>query len=218
MSDYNCTLDITTALDWQRSKADIVQKLVNNQQAWLQKNHCDFWNDWVKDVFTLDTANDFGLSVWSIILDEPLYGYSEAIDGDETFGFASDNENFYNGSFAVETGYSYDLTLEQKRIILKLKAYKVLAMGGGVKDINESLANILGDDVLICLDTLRMSYIYVLKNNDYITIAQILRDRDLLPRPIAVEASVIRSTEGGTIGFADDYENFYNGNFFNGEI
>ena len=70
---YECSINLLTALDWQRSNADVIQNLITKKQEWYEANHCDFWNDWVTDVFNLDTANDFGLSVWAIILDEPIY-------------------------------------------------------------------------------------------------------------------------------------------------
>lgn len=216
---YECNIDLTTALDWQRSKADIVQKLIKNQQEWLNKNHCEFWDNWIKDVFTLKTANEFGLSVWSIILDEPIYGYSGASPGDyPDWGFSDDSENFFNGSFAVDDGYTYEFTLEQKRIILQLKAYQVLSMSGPIGKINESMNNIFGNDVILCFDKLDMSFVYQLNDNNIASFITEIRSRDLLPRPIGIDASEVRIMEPDTFGFASDDENFYDGNFYNGTI
>ncbi len=71
---YNCTIDLDKALDWQRSNAARMSSWLEKKQAWYQENHCDKWNDWVKDVFDLNNAIVFGLSLWSVILNEPLFG------------------------------------------------------------------------------------------------------------------------------------------------
>lgn len=192
MADYECTIDVTTALDWQRSNADVVKQLVLNQQAWLEEYHCKFWDDWVDNVFTLKTADDFGLSVWAIILDESIYGYSGASPVDyPAFGFASDSENFDNGSFATDSAYTYEFTTEQKRIILQLKAFKVFAMNGSVQHINKSLVNIFGDGVLICYDTREMEFTYTLNDSKYEELMEYIIERDLLPRPIGIKADQV---------------------------
>jgi hypothetical protein len=77
-----CTIDLEKALDWQRSKAPILKALIKKKQEWYQANFCDFWNNWTVDVFNLDTANEFGLSVWAIILNEPLFGITQASPAD----------------------------------------------------------------------------------------------------------------------------------------
>ncbi|WP_231668322.1 DUF2612 domain-containing protein [Ralstonia solanacearum] len=52
--------------------------------------HTAFWENWIRDVFDLRTANDFGLSVWSEILGVPL---AVTVDptkpGTPVFGFAA---------------------------------------------------------------------------------------------------------------------------------
>ena len=188
MSDFNCDVNVTSVLDWQRSNADIVKDLVTNQQAWLDEYHCKFWNDWIEEVFTLASANEFGLGVWSIILDEPIYGYSGPTPGGEqVFGFATDSGNFGNSNFGVNEGYTYEFTIEQKRILLQLKAYKVFAMNGFVLDINKSMQNIFGEGVVLCFDNLDMTFTYKLTNQDIFDFIEEILERDLLPRPIGIE-------------------------------
>ena len=218
MSDpYNCEINLLTALDWQRSAADIVQQLVKNDQTWMQKNHCDFWNDWTRDVFTLSTANDFGLSVWSIILDEDIFGFSTgSLEDYPNWGFGVDDENFYDGSFASETAYTYEFTTEQKRIILQLKAFKVLAMGGPIIQTNTAMANIFGSGVILAFDNFDMSYVYQLLDSTVSDFIVEINRRDLLPRPIGIEISEIRIIKAATFGFGEFDENFFDGNFFGG--
>jgi hypothetical protein len=220
MSDpYTCEINLLSALDWQRSGADIAKKFIENDQAWLDVNHCGFWNDWKTDVFTLSTANDFGLAVWSIILDEDVFGYQTSSPEDyPNWGFSVDDENFFDGSFASENAITYEFTTEQKRILLQLKAFKVLAIGGPIIQTNKAMANIFGDGVILAFDNFDMSYVYQLLDSTFSNFIVEVNKRDLLPRPIGIEISEIRITTVSTFGFAEFDQNFNNGNFFAGAI
>ncbi len=218
MNKYKCELNLNDVIDWQRSNAEKLKAIIQKKQDWYQKNHCDFWNDWVVDVFDLETANDFGLSVWSIILDEALYGVSKKSDDDfPAFGFGEFNHNFFGGAFALDEDSEFNFTTEQKRIILKLKAY-IIHSNGSTKSTNEALKNIFGKDQLICLDTLKMSLSYVIKNESLIPLVKEIRKRDLLPRPAGVGIKSVIDANVRTFGFGDEYCNFNDSNFYNGEI
>ena len=250
MSDpYNCEINLLSALDWQRSGADIAKKFIENEQDWLKINHCDFWNDWQKDVFSLKTANDFGLAIWSIILEESVYGIRVAIPSEEfdfgfnddaenffdvtfdveesspenypNFGFDINAENFFNGSFAFTTETifeTYEFTTEQKRIILQLKAFKVLAMGGPIIQTNQAMANIFGSGVILAFDNFNMGYIYQLRQSTLSNFIIEINKRDLLPRPMGIEVVEIIVIESSTFGFSELDQNFNNGNFFDGVL
>ena len=220
MSDINVyEIDLLSSLDWQRSNASIVKKLAVNDHDWLNTNNRDFWTDWQRDVFTLATANDFGLAVWSIILDEGIYGFSGESPVDyPAFGFSVDDENFFDGSFAADSGYSYEFTTEQKRILLQLKAFQVLSMSGSVVQINKAMMNIFGNDVILCFDMLDMSFIYQLNDNSMVNFINEIRNRDLLPRPIGIGIDSVRTLNSDTFGFSVDDQNFFDGNFYNGEV
>jgi hypothetical protein len=216
MSDpYNCKINLLSALDWQRSGADIAKKFIENEQNWLNVNHCEFWENWEVDVFSLATANDFGLAVWSIILDESIYGIEYL--GPGSFGFNESDENFFNGSFSIPEDSTFEFTTEQKRIILQLKAFKVLAIGGSIIQTNTSMANIFGNGVILAFDNFDMSYVYLLESNISDFIIEINK-RDLLPRPIGIEVASIRILSPKTFGFAESNENFNDGNFFSGDL
>lgn len=190
MSKFKCEINLLTALDWQRSNAEKLILMMKLKQLWYEKNFCQFWNDWVKDVFTLDTANDFGLSVWSVILNEPL--------------------------FAKNSGNGYETTIEQKRIILKLKAY-ILSMSGSVFDINRAMINLFGENKIICVDNLNMTLTYLIYDQNLIDLVNELRARDLLPRPAAVGIKV-KNANIKAFGFGSAFINFNNGNFYDGTI
>lgn len=216
---YECKINLLSALDWQRSAADVVQQFVKNEQAWLDENHCKFWDDWTRDVFTLSTANDFGLAVWSIILDEDVFGYQAASPEDyPDWGFSIDSENFFDGSFATEDGITYPFTTEQKRILLQLKAFKVLAMGGPIVQTNTAMTNIFGNGVILAFDNFNMSYTYQLLDSSISDFIVEINKRDLLPRPIGIEISEIRIIKVATWGFGEFDENFNEGNFFGGAL
>ena len=74
VEQYNCNIDVLSALLWQDNESVNLIGLLKAKQAWYQENHCDFWNNWVVDVFDLNTANEFGLRVWSEILNISLFG------------------------------------------------------------------------------------------------------------------------------------------------
>ncbi len=220
MSDpYTCEINLLSALDWQRSAADIAKQFIQNEQNWLEKNHCEFWQNWQKDVFTLSTANDFGLAVWSIILDEDVFGFQGPAPEDyPNWGFGVDDENFFDGSFANEDNITYEFTTEQKRILLQLKAFKVLAMGGPIIQTNKAMANIFGNGVILAFDNFDMSYMYQLLDSTISNFIIEINSRDLLPRPIGIEISEIRIITVDTFGFSELDENFNNGNFFAGAL
>lgn len=216
---YECTINLLAALDWQRSKAEKLKALIQKKQEWYEKNHCEFWNSWVDDVFNLDTANDFGLSVWSIILDEPITGVTEPSPLDyPSFGFNSDDdENFNNGSFGSDQAEEFNFTTEQKRTLLKLKAY-ILHMSGSVPDINDALARLFGAGQIVALDNLNMGLVYLISSEELIGFIREIRSRDLLPRPAAVSVETVLDDNTDAWGFGDFFENFDNGNFYDGQL
>lgn len=193
--EYNCELDLTSAVDWQRSNAELLLSWLIKKTEWYAENHCNFWNVWFDNIFNLDTANDFGLSVWSIILDENTYGVTQASPvGFKAWGFGVNRQNFNNGNFGTNDDSGYNFTTEQRRILLKMKAF-ILHMSGrvhgsGVLGINEGLENIFGNDVAYCFDNRDMTFTYVFYDESLSQLAIELQSRDLLPRPGGVNVSV----------------------------
>ena len=165
------------------------------------------------------TANDFGLAVWSVILDENIFGYQFSVPSSATsFGFGVDDENFFDGSFITEFGSTYEFTTEQKRILLQLKAFKVLAISGPVIQTNTAMANIFGSGVIIALDSFDMSYVYRLLESTLSNFILEINRRDLLPRPVGIEVSEVRVITTSSFGFSEFDENFNNGSFFSGTL
>ncbi len=93
---------------------------------------------------------------------------------------------------------------------------------GSVRQTNEKLLELIGvnDEGLLKLaayDSQAMEVVYMLNDSDMKYIAVSLKNRDLLPRPASVSVS-LRDGSASSFGFAEDDENFYNGNFESDEI
>lgn len=137
------SVDLMRALLWQYNDAARLESLVRQKQEWYDLNQAGFWGDWVADVFDLRTANDFGLSVWAIILDIPLV-VASAIDPNDkpVWGFDQYRENFNNGNFAATS--SAALTTEQKRLVLRLRYFQLVTTGA-VPEVNGFLKYLFGN-------------------------------------------------------------------------
>lgn len=66
--EFDFSINLLEALIWQYNNAPRLESLLRQKQTWYDVNNRDFWQDWLRDVFDLRTANTFGLRVWSIIL------------------------------------------------------------------------------------------------------------------------------------------------------
>jgi hypothetical protein len=220
---YKCELDLKESIDWQRSNASLFKSLIAHKDHWYQENHCDGWNSYFDDVFNLETANEFGLSVWSIILDESAFGVIQASPPDyPAWGFGEFRKNFGNGNFGTNSDSGYNFTVEQIRIMLRLKAF-ILHMNGSVHGenvigINESLVRIFGENKVSCIDNRDMSFTYILYDNSLSGLAIELYNRDLLPRPVGIDINVVINGGIKQWGFGSNRANFGNGNFGAGII
>lgn len=72
IQDFDFSVNILSALIWRNNQAPVLNSLLEAKQAWYAENHTQFWDDWCTNVFNLQTANEFGLSVWAQILGVPL--------------------------------------------------------------------------------------------------------------------------------------------------
>lgn len=66
--EYEKCMDFEKHLLWKYSNAENLKVLLLQKQAWYDKNHKDFWNNWRKNVLEIAGANDFGLAVWGNLL------------------------------------------------------------------------------------------------------------------------------------------------------
>lgn len=212
IQSFDYSVDILQTLLWQFNEAENLEGLLTLKQEWYNENQSEFWESWVRDVFDLRTANDFGLSVWSIILDVPLYGDNPASgSGFPAFGFGSLNNNFGNGNFATLGGTFNQLSTEQRRLLLRLRYYQLVS-SGSIPEINEFLSFLFGRGVVYALDGLDMTITYVFTQAPTSDFLYVLETFDILPRPSGVKINII--TSGRPLwGFGESRQNFENGNF-----
>ena len=202
-------IDIRQAVLWQYEQAEKIKELTLRREAWLRENHEDFWAAWYRDVFNLDTAKEFGLAVWARILDAPLDFVNEEQSGKVPFGFGSFNQNFRNANFGQQPGSVQGLTLEQRRILLKLR-YAQITSRCTVPDINEALAGVFGQGQAYVIDPQDMSFaIFVFGFQPDSSLQLLLEKFDILPRPSAVGARYIVITRP-VFGFGPFNQNFFN--------
>ena len=71
---FDFSVNVLRSLLWQYNNAPNIQALLQDKQTFYNQAQEQFWQDWLTNVFNLETANEFGLAVWSIILDLPLFG------------------------------------------------------------------------------------------------------------------------------------------------
>lgn len=64
--------DLLKAILWQYEDAANLKALAKYKADYFEQSTIQFWRDWYRDVFNIDTANEFGLNIWARILDVPL--------------------------------------------------------------------------------------------------------------------------------------------------
>jgi hypothetical protein len=210
IQQFDFSVDLLRALLWQYDEASNLQGLLDAKAAWYDANQTAFWESWLVDVFDLRTANDFGLSVWSVILQLPLYT-NPPPDLGPVFGFDTQTGfNFDNGIFGDSD--TYQLPTETKRLALRLRYFQ-LTSSGTLPEINRMLAYLFaayGKAYLIDNHDMTQTYIF----NFPVTsdLAYLFNHYDILPRPAGVGSQWIDATLT-YFGFAAGDYNFDNGIF-----
>lgn len=209
--DYS--VDVLKSLLWEHDNAERLKYLIKKKQEFIDVAHRDFWDGWYRDVFDVNTANDFGLEVWSRILNIRLNATIEPGSKAAVFGFGATNKNFGNGSFYRQSAGEVGVITEQKRLIIKLR-YLQLVSRATVPETNRVLKDLFSDQ----------GNVFVVDSNDmtfstyFFTFAPdsqtqfILEKYDLLPRPSGVGVKYQISVRP-SFGFGQFNLNFNNSTF-----
>lgn len=207
------SVDLLQSLLWQYNSATNLQGILQGKQNWRNANQSDFWTNWIRDVFDLRTANEFGLRVWAIILDMPLFlNSTPPVATKPTWGFGSFRKNFGRGNFSSTTGSSAYLPVEAKRLALQMRYFKCVT-SGCIPEINRELAFLFGKyGGAYVLDGLDMTMSYRFKFPLAWWMKFIFDEFDLLPRPASVKISYSDGTRK-FFGFGAYRVNFQRGNF-----
>lgn len=197
--DYN--IDLSMVIPWQKDAALKIKALLDKKNEWYRGNHTEFWSNWERNVFNLKTANDFGLNVWSIILNLPLYTDDNASPTSyPAFGFAQFGMNFGHGNFATDSSAFKRLSIEQRRLLLLLR-WRNITSNGTMADINQVLYDLL-DKKVYCLDGLDMTITYIFTEPLPPIMMTLFRQYDILPRPAGVLAEFLVKPRD-SFGFAE---------------
>lgn len=208
-----CSVDAMKALLWQYDNAQGLKTLIALKQRWYEESLCEFWSNWVRDVFDPRTANDFGLGIWARILDISLGVDVPSSREKEAFGFGEAHSNFGNGNFARAEAGQLSLTTEQKRMVIRLRYFQ-LTSRGTVPEINAFLKELFGTSGKVFVaDPLDMTIaVYFFSFEPGSELALILEKYDLLPRPATVGAEYVVQVKPSW-GFGTHHLNFMQGNF-----
>jgi len=210
---FDPSVDLLRALLWQYNKAARLEALLAQKQDWYNANQTNFWVDWERDVFDLRTANNFGLAVWSIILNIPLAITDSGDEPDKPiWGFGQYRKNFNNGNFAAIASSS--LTIEQKRLVLRLRYFQLVTTGA-VPEVNQFFAYLFEPlGLAYVVDGYAMNARYVFDFPVSSDLELVLTEYDLLPRPAGVKVDFVVLGEAKGWGFGRYHKNFNNGNFY----
>ena len=163
--EYTPSIDFEKHVFWQYNNSPNINSLVSQKQDWYIENHQNFWQNWITNVLTLSTANDYGLAVWGNLLQTP-----------RTWKINGENVT---------------LTTQQYRTLL-IARLRLLSIRGTVEEIN-GILNFLFKNYgkAWVIDNYDMTITY--RFNFTLTDLQleILRNLTLLPRPAGVEMEVI---------------------------
>lgn len=204
-------VDLLRALPWQYDATTAFRSLATQKQAWYEAYLAGFWSDWFRDVFNLQTANSFGLSVWSIVLDLPLpFAAEDAVR--PSFGFDPYDLPFDQSNFGQDGPGGDTLTVEQRRLALRLRYFQLIS-DGTVPTINAFLADLFkASGPAYVLDDRDMTCRFIFEFEPDPLLFSVITDLGLLPRPAGVEAFVLTAIPGGAkFGFEPFYKPFDQG-------
>lgn len=215
---FNFSVNLLQALLWQYDNAMRIRSLLQQKQDWYDSEQSGFWENWISGVFALETADVFGLSVWSIILQVPIIvSLNPSPTSQPTWGFGSFNQNYTNGNFLFQNGGAQVLSPEQARLVLQLRYFQ-LQSSGTIPEINRFLKFIFGSKygrAYVKDDTAPMSIIYVFAFVPPSQLQFVLENFDILPRPAGVSVTY-ETLVPAPWGFDTPHETFDNGNFMSG--
>lgn len=209
VQEFDYSVDVLRALLWQYEEWPDLQALLSAKQEWFTENQTAFWSNWYTDVFNLKTANEFGCSVWGVILGVSLSIGQPGTGARPVWGFGAFNQNFNHGNFGRDSAGVAGLSLEQKRLVLRLR-YWQLTSDGSAPYANRALQDVFGTGYVLDHGDMTISYVFP----DAITseLRQILTEFDLLPRPAGVQVNILINPRND-FGFAPFYNNFNHGAF-----
>lgn len=208
--DIDLHVDLAQAILWQYNNADNLISIVDYMQSLYDKANVEFWNNWFDDVFNIDTANDFGLEIWSRILDLDAGISFEPQEGKTAFGFGRERRNFQKESnFGARDGGYVGFNTEQKRLLVKARIFE-LTKSPTLTNINKWLKDNMwkGESRVYVWDTLDMrTAIYTFGYQPDANLLFLMNNIDFLPRPSTVNTEY-RIVGKKSFGVSRERQNF----------
>lgn len=182
-------VDSRRILTWFYNNSPNLNAWLEKKQEFIDESHVQFWTDWYVDVFDLRTANDFGLAVWSLILDVPIFVRSPD-PAARTWGFGQFNFNFNNSNFAGSTSTVIPLSTDDLRVALRMRFYQ-LHTDGTIPHINAFLADLFeSQGSAYVRDNHDMTITYVFDFALDQNLALVLERYKILPTPAGISDSI----------------------------
>ena len=190
IQDYNIEIDLLKHIPWQYDNATHLKKIIQNKQDNFQKYVIDFIDDMYTNFYNVDTANSFGLRLWEIILNIDFTVAPQEPRTNNIFGFGSFNSNFFNSNFAPVVGEDNSLSLELKRLVVKLK-YQSYFAPSSIVEINRVLKIAIGQNSY-AIDNMDMSVtVYVETATADPIRYNAMKDYNLLQIPAGVSVNYV---------------------------
>lgn len=165
--EYKTATDFEKHILWQYNDAPALNSLMQSKQAWYDTNHNGFWNDYIKNVLDISTANDYGLSIWGAMLQIP-----------KTF--------LVNGVETTISREQYRRLIQARMLLLRTRAT--------LPEINKILNFLFGQygkAYVVDNNNMTISYMFSFMLTD-LQLA-ILQQTPLLPKPAGVKMSISAS-------------------------
>lgn len=197
MKNYDVAKEIAfnarNVILWQYDNTPNFNALIAMKQNFYDNAVSDFWERWIVDVLNIQTANEFGLTLWGFLLnlERPLYTNAD--------------------------GELVPIPTESYRLLLNAKLYKN-SHAPTFSNVNTFIRQIFlnhPDNKSYVQDNLNMSITYIL---DFFPTAEeeiVLQLNDFLPRPSGVKIqSITPIPPQETFGFeGSGLQSFNNGVF-----
>ncbi|RBQ30682.1 hypothetical protein CRU92_10940 [Arcobacter sp. FW59] len=201
--------DIKSVILWQYETATRYKNIIKIIEDSYNILQADFWEKWYRDVFNIDTANDFGLYIWSLILKTPVQ-FDFQSDSKTAFGFREHRKNFSSPTnFGNKNGGFVNFTTEQKRLIIKCRYFQI-SHKPTMDNINAFLKeNFWKDDnrvyVLDNFDMQWITYSFFYRPDAFLDF--LLNEANILPRPAGVGVKILIFSKTA-FGFGENRKNF----------
>lgn len=190
IANINNTVSLLECLLWQYDKAERLKSLIQACQDEFEGNTTQFWDNFYSNIFNLDTANSFGLTVWGNLLGVQRPSYVD--ENDQVLPYS---DNMY-------------------RLFLKSRIF-FMFNNGSVYQFNKYIQFLFPNLPILVLDNLDMSLDLIFYYTPSTEELAVLSNPDFLPRPSGVQINIKVINPQNIFGFEDSLlSGFDQGTFF----